>query len=124
MRRVTLLPLVPGSPSVGQAEPATPWRLLDGTMVFADISGFSRLSEQFAELGPAGTEELSDLINASFESLIDAATRLRRRRAEDHGRRPAGLVRGAGPRSGGPRRVPRHARGAGPADDDLAPGDR
>jgi class 3 adenylate cyclase/tetratricopeptide (TPR) repeat protein len=41
-------------------------------MAFADISGFSRLSEQLAAGGPAGTEELTDLINASFESLIAA----------------------------------------------------
>ena len=42
-------------------------------MAFADISGFSRLSEQLAAIGPAGTEELTDLINACFESIIGAA---------------------------------------------------
>lgn len=43
-------------------------------MAFADISGFTRLSEQLAEHGPAGTEELTDLINSCFEGIVAAAT--------------------------------------------------
>ncbi len=75
MRRATLLPLVPRLTVEWAArEPATRWRLRNGSMAFADISGFSRLSEQLAERGPAGTEELSELINGSFESIVDAAT--------------------------------------------------
>jgi class 3 adenylate cyclase/tetratricopeptide (TPR) repeat protein len=41
--------------------------------VFADISGFTRLSEQLAELGKAGAEELTVLLNATFEDLLGVA---------------------------------------------------
>ncbi|MFM2071774.1 MAG: hypothetical protein RLZZ623_2037 [Actinomycetota bacterium] len=45
----------------------------DGTFVFADISGFTRLSEQLAELGKAGAEELTHLLNGTFEALLGVA---------------------------------------------------
>ncbi len=45
----------------------------DGTFVFADISGFTKLSEQLAELGKAGAEELTHLLNGTFESLLGVA---------------------------------------------------
>ena len=44
-----------------------------GTFVFADISGFTRLSEQFCELGKAGAEELTNILNATFEELLGVA---------------------------------------------------
>ena len=47
--------------------------MADGTFVFADISGFTKLSEQLAELGKAGAEELTVLLNATFESLLGVA---------------------------------------------------
>lgn len=45
----------------------------EGTFVFADISGFTRLSEQLAELGKAGAEELTVILNATFETLLAVA---------------------------------------------------
>ncbi len=45
----------------------------EGTFLFADISGFTRLSEQLAELGKAGAEELTDILNATFEALLGVA---------------------------------------------------
>lgn len=45
----------------------------EGTFVFADISGFTRLSEQLAELGKAGAEALTDILNATFDSLLGVA---------------------------------------------------
>ena len=45
----------------------------DGTFVFADISGFTRLSEQLAELGRAGAEELTLILNATFDALLGVA---------------------------------------------------
>jgi class 3 adenylate cyclase/tetratricopeptide (TPR) repeat protein len=51
---------------------ATQWET-DGSFVFADISGFTRLSEQLAELGKAGAEELTVLLNATFEDLLGVA---------------------------------------------------
>ena len=45
----------------------------EGTFVFADISGFTRLSEQLAELGKAGAEELTLILNATFDALLGVA---------------------------------------------------
>jgi class 3 adenylate cyclase/tetratricopeptide (TPR) repeat protein len=39
-------------------------------LLFADISGFTALTERLAQHGPAGAEELSDLLNAYFEQMI------------------------------------------------------
>ena len=44
-----------------------------GTVVFADISGFTRLSEQLAELGRAGAEELTVILNDTFDALLGVA---------------------------------------------------
>ena len=44
-----------------------------GTVAFADISGFTRLSEQLAELGRAGAEELTNILNATFDALLGVA---------------------------------------------------
>ena len=43
---------------------------LDGTMVFADVSGFTRLSERLARKGKEGAEHLVDAINACFSALL------------------------------------------------------
>ncbi len=43
-------------------------------ILFADISGFTPLTERFARRGPAGAEELSRLLNAYFDQLIDLIT--------------------------------------------------
>ncbi len=49
------------------------WRALDGSMLSADISGFTALSERLAGKGKAGAEEITILINTCFTALIDAA---------------------------------------------------
>lgn len=48
---------------------------IDGTLVFADVSGFTRLSEALARRGgKAGAEQMADIINRLFgEMLGDAA---------------------------------------------------
>ncbi len=43
---------------------------IDGSLVCADISGFTRLSEALAALGRAGAEELTDLLNGCFSAMI------------------------------------------------------
>jgi len=43
---------------------------LDGTLVFADVSGFTRLSERLARVGEEGAEQLVDTINACFSALL------------------------------------------------------
>ena len=40
--------------------------IFDGTLVSADISGFTALSERLAGLGHEGAEELTDLLNRCF----------------------------------------------------------
>jgi predicted ATPase/class 3 adenylate cyclase len=40
-------------------------------VLFADISGFGRLTERLTRRGPAGVEELSRLLNSYFGQLID-----------------------------------------------------
>jgi class 3 adenylate cyclase/tetratricopeptide (TPR) repeat protein len=45
----------------------------DGTLVLADVSGFTKLSEKLALLGKAGAEELTLIINATFEPLLAIA---------------------------------------------------
>ena len=49
---------------------------VEGTMVFADVSGFTRLSERLARAGQEGAEQLVDVINACFTALLaDAYSR-------------------------------------------------
>ena len=51
---------------------------LEGTMVFADVSGFTRLSERLARKGKEGAEHLVDAINACFSALLADAYEPRR----------------------------------------------
>ena len=55
------------------AEPFRPVRTVDGTMLFADLAGFTRLSERLARRGPEGAELLVDTINACFTPLLTVA---------------------------------------------------
>jgi class 3 adenylate cyclase/tetratricopeptide (TPR) repeat protein len=43
---------------------------LDGTVVFIDLSGFTRLSERLARKGREGAEHLTDTINSCFTVLL------------------------------------------------------
>ena len=58
-----------GSPTTREQ----PHRTVSGTFVFADISGFTALTERLAVRGKAGAEEMADLLNAVFEELLTAA---------------------------------------------------
>lgn len=46
---------------------------VEGSMLSADISGFTALSESLADKGREGAEELTRLINSCFVALMDAA---------------------------------------------------
>jgi class 3 adenylate cyclase/tetratricopeptide (TPR) repeat protein len=48
-------------------------RTLDGTMVFVDVSGFTKLSERLARLGREGAEELAEAIGSSFAAILALA---------------------------------------------------
>src|SRR5258708_7709557 len=51
------------------------YRELDGTLVSADLSGFTRLSERLAGLGREGAEELTALLNGRFTGMISEIER-------------------------------------------------
>ncbi len=53
--------------------PGTTLRAIDGTMVFADISGFTKMSERLARKGRVGAEELTEVIGAVFARLLAVA---------------------------------------------------
>jgi class 3 adenylate cyclase len=53
--------------------PDAPVRVVDGTLVFVDISGFTRLSERLARQGREGAERLADVINECFSALLAVA---------------------------------------------------
>lgn len=46
---------------------------LDGTLLFSDVSGFTKLSEKLAELGKAGAEELTQILLETFTDLLGEA---------------------------------------------------
>src|SRR5688572_30107196 len=49
---------------------------VEGTLVFADVSGFTRLSERLARAGgKVGAEQMTDVINALFGDLLMVAAR-------------------------------------------------
>ncbi|UNK71483.1 adenylate/guanylate cyclase domain-containing protein [Microbacterium sp. H1-D42] len=48
-------------------------RRMPGTMVFADISGFTRLTERLARRGRVGAELLSDALDLTFATLLAPA---------------------------------------------------
>jgi class 3 adenylate cyclase/tetratricopeptide (TPR) repeat protein len=54
-------------------EPDRPARAIDGSLVFADVSGFTALSERLAKQGRIGAEILADTISACFTRLLAAA---------------------------------------------------
>ena len=48
------------------------WTQIDGTLVSADISGFTALSERLAGLGREGAEELTHVLNDCFGRMIES----------------------------------------------------
>jgi len=53
--------------------PAERHRAIEGTLMFADVSGFTRLTEMLAALGKLGAEEMAELINGTFAKLLAPA---------------------------------------------------
>jgi class 3 adenylate cyclase/tetratricopeptide (TPR) repeat protein len=48
-------------------------RSFDGTLVFADVSGFTELTEKLSRRGREGAEEIARVLDAAFSELIAAA---------------------------------------------------
>jgi predicted ATPase/class 3 adenylate cyclase len=53
--------------------PAETHRIVDGSIAFVDISGFTKLSERLAKRGKVGAEELTDAIGTCFTRLLGVA---------------------------------------------------
>jgi class 3 adenylate cyclase/tetratricopeptide (TPR) repeat protein len=54
-------------------QPDRLWQAVDGTLCFADISGFTALSEKLSRRGRIGGEELVETLSRVFGGMLDAA---------------------------------------------------
>src|SRR4051794_40492714 len=54
-------------------QPQVGWSQAEATLLFADISGFTPLTERLARRGKVGAEELTDLLNSVFTELLTVA---------------------------------------------------
>ena len=48
-------------------------RSIDGTLAFADISGFTSLTERLSKKGKVGAEEMNDVLDSAFTDLLSVA---------------------------------------------------
>ncbi len=69
----TVATLVPELAVELSGAPGNIHRAVEGSMLSADISGFTALSEKLADRGKSGAEEITRLLNECFTRLIDAA---------------------------------------------------
>jgi class 3 adenylate cyclase/tetratricopeptide (TPR) repeat protein len=54
-------------------DPERLWRAVDGTLCFADISGFTALAERLAQRGRLGGEELIETLSRVFGAMLESA---------------------------------------------------
>ena len=54
-------------------DPEVRHRVLDGSTVFADISGFTKLSERLDRIGLEGAEQVTEVIGNAFNRLLGPA---------------------------------------------------
>ena len=53
--------------------PDARWQDVEGSIVFVDISGFTKMSERLARQGKAGAEEVTDVLGPVFARLLAVA---------------------------------------------------
>ncbi len=53
--------------------PGSRWRAIDGTLVFADVSGFTALTERLTRKGRIGAEEITETLNRVFGPMLRIA---------------------------------------------------
>ena len=54
-----------------EGNPPVPFgRWIEGAFMFADISGFTKLSEKLAQAGKVGAEEITRIINMFMETML------------------------------------------------------
>ncbi|MGZ6904661.1 MAG: adenylate/guanylate cyclase domain-containing protein [Acidimicrobiia bacterium] len=49
------------------------FQVVDGSLLFVDISGFTKMSERLAQFGRLGAEEVTDAVEICFQSLLTLA---------------------------------------------------
>lgn len=54
-------------PHPGQAD----GEFVQGALLFADISGFTTMSEKLSQIGREGAEEVTDVVNRYFDAMLD-----------------------------------------------------
>ena len=64
---------VPRVSSEWQLSTTGPWREVEGTLCYVDISGFTALSEKLAQRGRIGAEELTEVLNHVFGRMLQVA---------------------------------------------------
>ena len=52
---------------------AGPVRRIDGTLVFADVTGFTALTERLSAAGNIGSEQITEAVNAVFSEILSVA---------------------------------------------------
>ncbi|MGZ4132057.1 MAG: adenylate/guanylate cyclase domain-containing protein, partial [Actinomycetota bacterium] len=53
--------------------PEDRWQALEGSVVFVDISGFTKMSERLAKRGKVGAEEVTDNLGSVFTRMLSVA---------------------------------------------------
>lgn len=72
----TYLPHQVVAPLLTNPEPGrVEGRFSYGTVMFADISGFTALSERLSQLGKGGAEEITAIVNRFFAALLEITDR-------------------------------------------------
>ncbi|HZT53704.1 MAG TPA: adenylate/guanylate cyclase domain-containing protein, partial [Gaiellaceae bacterium] len=56
-----------------RSSPELRWLEVEGTLAFVDLSGFTALAERLSSRGRAGAEEVTEVMNATFEALLEIA---------------------------------------------------
>jgi len=62
VRRYNRQPDLPGDPR---------FEAYDGVVLFLDISGFTKMTEELAKLGSEGTEQITRILNTNFDKLVE-----------------------------------------------------
>ena len=74
MSKAPLVSYVPRLLADWQREaPGQAARRIEGTLVFVDISGFTKLSERLARKGKVGSEEVTEVLDSTFARLLAVA---------------------------------------------------
>ncbi|GMQ85150.1 MAG: adenylate/guanylate cyclase domain-containing protein [Acidimicrobiia bacterium] len=58
---------------LNEPDPGVAHRGLDGSALFADISGFTKLSERLDRIGQEGAEQVTEVISNAFNRLLEPA---------------------------------------------------